>query len=147
MSAESIVNAFGLSELLARDYLAVQLIVLAATAGLFVLSLAMMIMAARSAGGARKARGEAESYLRNAQDVVVEARQLSARIERAMASSPRPETSASNRPIRVSARETTAEAAVEILDLKDADAVSSRNLDAAKDGATVPSGLLRRRRR
>jgi hypothetical protein len=143
MTVESIFSAFGLGDLLALDALAVQFVVLAATAGLFVLSLAMMIMAARSAGAARRARGEAESYLRNAQDVVVEARQLSAKIERSMAA--KPGTNA-DRPVRVSARETTAEADVEIIDLKHNDVVSSRNLDAAKDSATVPSSLLRRRR-
>jgi hypothetical protein len=57
----------------------------------------------------------------------------------------RPGTNA-DRPVRVSARETTAEADVEIIDLKHNDVVSSRNLDAAKDSATVPSSLLRRRR-
>ncbi|NWG91294.1 MAG: hypothetical protein HXY21_02140 [Parvularculaceae bacterium] len=146
MSVESIFSAFGLGDLLARDALAVQLVILAATAGLVVLCLAMMIMAARSAGAARRARSETESYLRNAQDVVVEARQLSAKIERSMAARPGANADRLERPVRVSARETTAEADVEILDLKHNDVVSSRNLDAAKDSATVPESLLRRRR-
>lgn len=147
MSVESALNALGLSELLARDYLAVQLIVLAATALLFVMSLAVMMFAARSAGGARKARSEAETILRHAQDTVVEARQIAAKIERANGRS-HSDASASGRPaqpVRVSARETTAEADVEIVDLKRTDAVSSRNLDAAKESASVPKSLLRGR--
>ena len=144
MSAEGVLGALGLGELLARDYLAVQLIVLGATGGLFALSLAMMVMAARSAGGARKARGDAEALLRNAQDVVVEARQLSAKMERAGAKSASAERH--GQPVRVSARQTTDEAEIEILDLKHAD-LSSRNLDAAKESATVPKGLLGRSRR
>lgn len=148
MSADSIVSALGLSEMLAQDFLSVQLLILAATALLFALSIAMMILAARSAGGARKYRLEAETILRGAQDVMVEARQISAKIERA-AISPSPGVSMSNRasaPIRVSARETTDEAEIEILDLKHADVIKSRDLDAARESATVPRGLLRRRR-
>ncbi len=144
MSAEGVLGALGLGELLARDYLAVQLIVLGATGGLFALSLAMMVMAARSAGGARKARGDAEALLRNAQDVVVEARQLSAKMERSGAKSASAERH--GQPVRVSARQTTDEAEIEILDLKHAD-LSSRNLDAAKELVTVPKGLLGRSRR
>src|SRR3990167_5593566 len=106
MNAEAIMQALGMGGLIGRDVLGVQLAILAGTAALFVLSLAMMIMAGRAAGGARKARREAESFLRNAQDVVVEARQLSAQIERASARG----KADAKAPIRVSARETTPEA-------------------------------------
>ncbi len=132
-----------MGEFLGRDVLGVQFVILAATAALFVLSLAMMIMAGRSAGGARKARLEAESHLRGAQDVVVEARQLSAQIDRAAARV----KGDGAQPIRVSARETTPEADIDIIDLNKSNAVSSRNLDAAKEAASVPKGLLGRARR
>ncbi len=156
MSAESVLSTLGLGELLARDFLAVQLVILAATGGLFAMSLAMMIMAARSAGGARKARTDAEAQLRSAQDFVVEARQLSAQIERG-ASRPVASAAASPPPIRVSARETTPEAEIEIINARHDDGAASpaerklgnRNLDAAKEAATVPKSLLgafRRRR-
>lgn len=140
MTAEAVLQSLGLSEMLSRDVLGVQLAVLAATAALFVFSLAMMIMAARSAGGALKARREAESYLRHAQDVIVEARQLSAQIERAAARSK--DNNAA--PVRVSARETTPEADVEVIGLNKSNAVSTRNLDAAREASTVPKGLLGR---
>lgn len=142
MNAEAVLQSLGLGEVLSRDVLGVQVAVLTATAALFVFSLAMMIMSARSAGGARKARHEAESYLRHAQDVVVEARQLSAQIERATA---RSKDNAA--PVRVSARETTPEADIEVIDLNKPNAVSTRNLDAAKESSTVPKGLLGRSRR
>lgn len=149
MSAESVIGALGLGDLLARDFISVQLVILTATAALFALSLTMMVMAARSAGGARRARGEAEALLRSAQDSVVEARQLSAKIERA-GERIRSEAAVERRhgaPVRVSARETTAEADVEILDLKGSEVVSARNLEAARESATVPKGLLGRSRR
>jgi hypothetical protein len=140
MDAQKIVDAVGLGGLAAGDILAVQLIVLAATFVLFGVSLIMMIAALRSAGGAHKARSEAEGLLRSAQDFTVEARQLSAQRDRyAAADAPAP--------IRVSARETTPEADVEVIDLKHSDVVSNRNLDAAKEQVTVPRGLTRRRRR
>lgn len=143
MNAEAISQTLNLGEFVGRDVLGVQLAVLAATAALFVFSLAMMIMAARSAGGARKARLEAENHLRIAQDVVVEARQLSAQIERASAHA-KPDGAA---PIRVSARTTTPEADIEFIDAGKSSALSSRNLDAAKESATVPKGLIGRSRR
>jgi hypothetical protein len=139
---ESFLVSLGLGELLARDALAVQAIILLSTVLLFVLSFAMMIMAARSAGGARRARGEAEAFLRNAQDVVVEARQLTAKMERNAAAGDRRSPG-----LRVSARETTDEAEIEILDLSHSDAVAARNLDVAKESAIVPKGLVRRSRR
>lgn len=146
MSVESMLDAFGLGEMLARDLLAVQLIILAATAAVFALSLAIMLLAARSAGRARKARLEAESILRNAQDFVVEARQISAQIDRAMARA-KAGGAEGSAPIRVGARQSTPEAQVDIIDKSRSDAVSNRNLDAARESATVPSGLLGRRRR
>lgn len=145
MTSESFLAALGLGDLLARNSLAVQMIVLAATAFLFALSFAVMIMSSRSAGAARKSRAEAEALLRNAQDVVVEARQISARIERSAALQ-RPAASASGSPIRVSAAETTTEAEVEFIDLNRGDAVPNRDLDAARESAIVPRGLFRRRR-
>lgn len=140
MNAEAIFRALGLSGIVERDILGVQLAILAATAALFAFSLAMTIMAAKSAGGARKARHEAEGHLRSAQDIVVEARQLSAQIDRATARA----KGDSGAPMRVSARQTTPEAEIDILDLDRSDAVASRNLDAAKDAASVPKGLLGR---
>jgi len=145
MTAESFLVALGLGDLLARDYLAVQVLILAVTVFLFAITLATMIMSSRSAGGARKARVEAEALLRNAKDVMVEARQISAKIERAAAVK-RPDGSAAGAPIRVGAAGTTKEAEIEIIDLKQADAVSHRDLDAARESAAVPKGLLRRRR-
>lgn len=143
MSAESVVSALGLGELFATDILAVQLIIFAATIAAFVFSLALMIMAGRSANSARRARGEAEGLLRSAQDFAVEARQLAAKMEKggervsaAADTNPRPAQAT-----RVSARETTPEAEVEIITLKEQDR-AARNLEAAKDAASVPSKLL-----
>ncbi|MDZ7627520.1 MAG: hypothetical protein U5J99_03805 [Parvularculaceae bacterium] len=144
MSAESLVTAIGLGELFATDLLAVQLIVLAATVASFVVSLALMIMTGRSATGARRARAEAEGLLRSAQDFAVEARQLAAKVERIEKSASvaaAPESKAAAPATRVSARETTPEAEIEIISLKEQDR-AARNLDAAKEAASVPSGLL-----
>ena len=142
MSAESVVTALGLGELFATDVLAVQLVILAATVAAFVFSLALMVVAGRAASSARRARGEAEGLLRSAQDFAVEARQLAAKIEKggervsAADAKTRPAP-----PTRVSARETTPEAEVEIITLKEQDR-AARNLDAAKDSVSVPSSLL-----
>ena len=142
---ENILQSLGLGDLLGRDILGVQLVVLAATAALFVLSLAMVIFASRAARTARKARREAEGYLRTAQDVVVEARQLSAQIDRATAR--KAAEIDVGAPIRVSARETTPEAEIEIVGKKRTDAVSERNLEAARESATVPNRLIGRNSR
>ena len=145
MSLETIVQALGLGGLVGRDILAVQIAILFAMVFLFALSAAMMMTAGRAARGARKAKMEAEACLRNAQDVVVEARQLSGQIERA--------TSRSNiagvdraKPIRVGARQTTPEADVNIKSAQLSDAVSVRNLDEAREASTVPRGLIPRSR-
>jgi hypothetical protein len=143
MSAESVVTALGLGELFATDMLAVQLVILAATVAAFVFSLALMVMAGRAASSAKRARVEAEGLLRSAQDFAVEARQIAAKIEKggervAAAAEEKPRVSP---PTRVSARETTPEAEVEIITLKEQDR-AARNLEAAKDAASVPSKLL-----
>lgn len=143
MSAESVVTALGLGELLATDVLAVQLVILAATVAAFALSLALMILAGRSASTARRARAEAEVLLRSAQDFAVEARQLAAKLDKggervSAAADPKPRPAP---PTRVSARETTPEAEVEIITLKEQDR-AARNLEAAKESASVPSKLL-----
>lgn len=135
-------RSIGLGDLLGLDVLGIQLLVLAATTALFVLSLAMVVMAARAAGNARRARQEAERHLRTVQDVAVEARQLSAQIDRAMARKAAEHDAAA--PIRVSARETTAEAEVEIIGKKRTDAASARNLEAVRESATVPNRLIGR---
>jgi len=137
MSAESISSLLGLGELFATDILAVQLVILAASVGAFVFSLALMVMTGRSATAARRARAEAEGLLRSAQDFAVEARQLAAKFERAGERGPG-ETA---QPTRVSARETTPEAEIEIISLKEQDR-AARNLEAAKEAASVPSKLL-----
>lgn len=146
MSGEMIASALGLGELFAQDVLAVQLVILGATVAAFVFSLASMIMTGRSATSARRARAEAEGLLRSAQDFAVEARQLAAKFERTPATE---DGKAFAPPTRVSARETTPEAEIEIITLEEQDR-AARNLDAAKDAASVPSKLLggfRRRRR
>jgi hypothetical protein len=145
-TAQGVFDAFGLGEFLARDILGVQLVILAATAALFAFSLAMMVMASQSAGRARKARLDAEASLRSAQDVVVEARQLSAQIDRASSRLKSGPAGDMRAPTRVSARETTSEADVEFVEAR-AEAVSHRILDAAKESATVPHGILGRRRK
>lgn len=138
MSGESIASALGLGELFAQDVLAVQLIILAATIAAFVFSLALMIMAGRSATSARRSRAEAEGLLRSAQDFAVEARQLAAKFERGPATT---DAKPAAPPTRVSARETTPEAEIEIISLKEQDR-AARNLEAAKDAASVPTKLL-----
>ncbi len=145
MNAQSIIEAIGLGDLTGDDILAAQLIILAASFGLFTISLVMMIVASKSARGARRARAEAEGYLRSAQDFAVEARQLSAHRDKAAARG-MPAADAPT-PIRVSARETTPEANIEIMELKPSDVVSNRNLDAAKDAVTVLRPMSRWRRR
>lgn len=145
MTLQTIAEALGLGGLVGRDILVVQIAVLFAMVFLFALSAAMLLIASRAARGARKARAEAEACLRSAQDVVVEARQLSVQIERA--------TSRSNvagvdlaKPIRVGARRTTPEADVNIKSAQLSDAVSVRNLDEAREASTVPRGLIPRSR-
>lgn len=139
-------HTLGLGELISRDVLGVQLLVLAGTVILLVASVAMMILSARSAGAARRARMDAEACLRNAQDVVVEARQLSAQIDRAASKAAAAGVDAP-RTVRVGARETTPEAEIDIATARLAGAVSTRNLDEARESATVPKGLLGRMRR
>jgi len=141
VNAQSVLDAIGLGELVARDVLAVQLMVLAATVAAFVISLALAVVASRSARRAGRARADAETFLRSAQDIVVEARQISAHIDRATARSATVEPIA---PVRVSARETTPEAAIAI---DRGDAPADRALGAAAEAASVPKGLLRFRRR
>ncbi len=133
MSAESISSLLGLGEMFATDVLAVQLIILAATIAAFVFSLALMVLSGRSATASRRARAEAEGLLRSAQDFAVEARQLAAKFERAPGDM--------TQPTRVSARETTPEAEIEIISLKEQDR-AARNLEAAKEAASVPGKLL-----
>jgi hypothetical protein len=145
VNAQSIIEAIGLGDLTGGDILAIQLIILAASIGLFAISLVMMIVASKSARGARKARADAEGYLRSAQDFAVEARQLSAHRDKAAARGMSAGDAPS--PIRVSARETTPEADIEIMDLKPSDVVSNRNLDAVKESVTVPKRVSRWRRR
>ena len=142
MSVDAVAAALGLGELFATDVLAVQLVILAATVAAFVLSLALMVMAGRSANNARRARAEAEGLLRSAQDFAVEARQLAAKLDKGerVAASPDAKTRVAP-PTRVSARETTPEAEVEIITLKEQDR-AARNLEAAKEAASVPSKLL-----
>lgn len=143
MSAESIVSMMGLGELFATDVLAVQLVILAATVAAFVFSLALMVLAGRSAVAARRSRAEAEGLLRSAQDFAVEARQLAAKFDRA-GDRPTTEAAPKARPsqsTRVSARETTPEAEIEIITLKEQDR-AARNLEAAKDSVSVPTTLL-----
>ena len=146
MSVESLLAALGLSEVLAGGVTAVEFGLVVGSVLAFAGSLALMILAGRAAGSARASKREAESILRSAQDLVVEARQLSSRMERAHASGPSDDRPRA--PVRVSARETTPEAEVEVLDLAERD-VAGRNLSAAKDGSTVPQmkkGYRRRRR-
>ncbi|MFN0022676.1 MAG: hypothetical protein ACKVS5_02115 [Parvularculaceae bacterium] len=144
MSAESVLSILGLGELLATDFLAVQLVILAATVAAFVFSLALMVVSGRSAVASRRARAEAEGLLRSAQDFAVEARQLAAKFDRSadktLANAPQ-KTAQSNSSTRVSARETTPEAEIEIMTLKEQDR-AARNLEAAKEAASVPSKLL-----
>lgn len=129
-------------------------LLLALTAASLVFCLSMAVLAARAAKSARQARAEAEAALRSAQDFVVEARQLSARIDRAQ-SNPASinQSGAAPLPIRVSSRATTSEADVKIEQRRAPGIVakgaknavpSSRDLDAARESATVPSGLIRR---
>ncbi|MFN3960594.1 MAG: hypothetical protein ACK4NP_11840 [Parvularculaceae bacterium] len=151
MSGEMIASALGLGELFAQDVVAVQLVILAATVASFVFSLAMMVMTGRAATSARRARAEAEGLLRSAQDFAVEARQLAAKVERGAerASAASPDAKPAAPPTRVSARETTPEAEVEIISHEEQDR-AARNLEAAKEAASVPAKLLgglRRRRR
>ena len=141
MSAESVVAALGLGELLAADVLAVQLLILGGTVSAFVVSLALMIQAGRSVKAARRARSEAEGLLRSAQDFAVEARQLAAKLEKGGERVSAPAAPQPAPPTRVSARETTPEAEVEIITLEEQDR-AARNLEAAKDAASVPSKLL-----
>jgi hypothetical protein len=156
MTAERFIEALGFGGLFALDAYGVQLLILAATVAALVFSLAMMVMAGRAAGAAKRASADAEACLRSAQDMVVEARQLAARDRQATervhaAEAPSQANGKRSAPIRVSARETTTEAEVEILRLKDADrAAGNRALNEAAESASVPKGLLtgfRNRRR
>jgi biopolymer transport protein ExbB/TolQ len=150
MTDEMIASALGLGEVFAQDVLAMQLVILAATVAAFVFSLAMMVMTGRAATSARRARAEAEGLLRSAQDFAVEARQLAAKLDRgAERAAASPDAKPAAPPTRVSARETTPEAEVEIISHEEQDR-AARNLEAAKEAASVPARLLgglRRRRR
>lgn len=139
-------SVLGLDGLSGDRLLAIELGVFGATVLVFLMSLIVMIVSARFAGKTRRAKADAEARLRTAQDLVVEARQLSAQIERAAA---RAEGRA-HRPdarTRVAARDAAIEADVDIQKLGSADAVSVRNLDVARDSASVPNLLVERKRR
>ncbi|HNR77281.1 MAG TPA: hypothetical protein PKM48_09140 [Parvularculaceae bacterium] len=141
MDMETVLEALGWGELVARDVLGVQLLVLTATTAAFAFSLALAILAARAAKRSLKARAEAETCLRSAQDLVVEARQLSAQIDRAATRNAAGVEKGA--PVRVSARQTTPEADVAI----EREAAADKNLGAAAESASVPKGLWRRRQR
>ena len=138
-AANSVLSGLSLDRLLSGDVLAVQIAILIVTSLALAMSLALAIMAAGEARKATRARREAESHLRSAQDIVVEARQLSAQIDRAVARSASADSAGA---VRVGARAETPLADVDIVKAK-----ASRNLDAAAQSAAVPHGLLGPRRR
>lgn len=146
MDPSVMLNIPGFDELSGARLLAAEIGILGATLFVFFLSLIAMALSARFASGARRARADAEARLRSAQDLVVEARQLSAQIDRAAARAEgrahRPEAR-----LRVAAREGADEADVDIVKSGAADAVTARNLDAARDGASVPRLMAGAKRR
>ena len=82
--------------------------------------------------------------MRQAQDLVVEARQLTSQMDRANARNAA--GGAIGGPMRVSARHSTPDADVEIERIEHNES-ADRNLGAAAESASVPKGLLRFRRR
>lgn len=161
MAFEGLLSLEGLGGFLARDFFTLQVGVLALTALAFLCTFVLCLLAFRAAGGAKRARLDAEAQFRAAQDLAVEVRHLTAQIERATG---RRMTSVPSSPVRVGASELTDEAEIEIIGApsreteageestmegSDRDPASDRALDGAKRAATVPAallgGLLRRR--
>jgi hypothetical protein len=160
MAFEGLLSPEGLGAFLAQDFFSLQVGVMTLTALLFFCTTVLCLLAFRAAGGAKRARREAEAQFQAAQDLAVEVRHLTAQIERATsrrASAP----SFPSGPVRVGASEVTDEAEIEIInaphgrddqaamDLDEGGSIGDRTLDAAKKAATVPAallgGLLRRR--
>ncbi|MEX0643701.1 MAG: hypothetical protein WD076_00200 [Parvularculaceae bacterium] len=161
MAFEGLLSPQGLGEFLARDFFTLQVGVMVLTALAFLCTFVLCLMAFRAAGGAKRARIDAEAHYRAAQDLAVEVRHLTAQIERATG---RRMTSVPSTPVRVGASELTDEAEIEIIgsdlrgddalggagrDAADGDLAHEKALDEAKKAATVPAallgGLLRRR--
>ena len=137
MPLEGFVSALGLGEMLAGDLFMTQIGVLAATAFLFLGSLALSVLSFRSAAASRRALGHAH-------DLASEMRQLTAQIELS-ARAP------SSAPDRYEGTAEHAGGALHSIDLTENDraehAHAETRLEAAKKAAIEPSALLRGRLR
>ncbi|MEZ5896053.1 MAG: hypothetical protein R3C40_01590 [Parvularculaceae bacterium] len=154
MPVNEFLASVGLGGLKEADVMLVQMGILAVTVILLVLALTFVGMAFRASGRADRALAVTKNHLRTIQDLTVEVRQLSAQTERTASkryAATRAEPTDVIAPLRVGARETTPEADVLILEDADqaVDGNSRRNLEAARESATVPrsllTGLVRRR--
>lgn len=120
MEWESALAALGLGELVADEAFAAQIGLMAVSTILFLCSIVVCGMAFRAAGAARRAR-------REALDLAVEVRHLTAQVEKATARR----------------RSELAETASEFAEEKAEESASpDPALEEAKQAATVPSALL-----
>lgn len=122
MQWESALAALGLGELVADEAFVAQIGLMAASTILFLCSIVVCGMAFRAAGAARRAR-------REALDLAVEVRHLTAQVEKATARR------------RSEPAETAGEFAGEAIGEAEASAPDPA-LEEAKQAATVPSALL-----
>lgn len=129
MSFEAAISALGLGELFVDQAFLAEVVMLAVTTLLFLCSIIVCAMAFRAAGSAHRAR-------REALDLAVEVRHLTAQVEKATTrrrSEPAPEATGD-----YSGTEETAPQ-----DDDEATAAHGKTLEEAKEAATVPSALLR----
>jgi len=134
MGLEGVISALGLGGLIADQAFLAQVGLMAVSSILFLSSIIVCAMAFRAAGAARSAR-------REALDLAVEVRHLTAQVEKA-----------AHRGGAPSRGDETAEAAVALSASGEGESSGKtgaaeteiRTLEEAKNAATVPSALLRR---
>lgn len=131
MGFEAAISALGLGGLIADEVFLAQIGLMAVSSILFLSSIIVCAMAFRAAGAARRAR-------REALDLAVEVRHLTAQVEKAAHRGGAP--SRSEEP----AAALSASGEGEPSGKTEAAETEVRTLEEAKNAATVPSALLRR---
>lgn len=135
MGLEGVISALGLGGLIADQAFLAQIGLMAVSSVLFLSSIIVCAMAFRAAGAARSAR-------REALDLAVEVRHLTAQVEKAARRGAAP--SRSEEPAAEAGVELSASGEGEPAGKTEAAETEARTLEEAKNAATVPSALLRR---
>ena len=148
---EQVFASFGVAGFFATDPIILQALVLAATGLLLIVSLAVCAMAFRAAGASRRDRSDIAQKLAAAEELVKEARQLTAQTElaakrlamRPAAEPASPETSKEAETDAAATLETPAEPLSHGVFADEWVKDSEKSLATAREAATVPKSLLR----